>query len=84
MIAHESALSKKVKVDTLEELEIQKALGNDVVMCVHCEDSGYYIFDFNGKDHRCRRCAVGWTKLQWFRHKLLNAPTKLIQNRIHV
>lgn len=61
-----SLFNKKTRVDTLKELQIQKALGHGVFMCTKCEDEGTYeardIYDSN--IWNCEECEIGWT-LTW-------------------
>jgi hypothetical protein len=55
--------STKPVVKTLKELYIQKALGNDVVMCSRCEDVGTYDYrDVYNSDSGCPciDCEMGW------------------------
>lgn len=58
--------SNKPIVKTLKELKIQKALGNDVIMCPRCEDEGEYeTRDYGGSDTwDCESCEAGW-KFVW-------------------
>lgn len=54
--------SGKVRVNTLRELKIQKALGHDAVMCIVCGDTGtcternFYDVD----TWNCVTCEMGW------------------------
>ncbi len=57
--------SSKPVVRTLKELEIQNALGNDVIMCSRCEDTGTYdyrdIYIYESEDGvPCEDCEMGW------------------------
>ena len=66
--------SNKPIVKTLKELKIQKALGNDVVMCPNCKDTGIFeTRDYGGSSTwNCEECEVGWKFIwkDWLEKKL--------------
>jgi len=70
--------SNKPIVKTLKELKIQKALGNDVIMCPRCEDVGKYeTRDYGGSSTwNCEACEVGWEFIwgAWLKKLNMNLP----------
>ena len=61
--------NNKTRVDTLKELQIQKALGNDVIMCPRCKDKGIYEerYIYDTDTWPCELCEMGWqcTWCEW-------------------
>lgn len=52
-------------VATLKELQIQKALGIDAVMCSRCSDRGKYAYigPHDTWVHKCELCEMGWVHI---------------------